>query len=96
MNGSFYGDFNQEFKPRIEMEQSYIENILRLNKGKQATIYTSFNTANEILNNKFDGVIEEAGRDHVILRDLNKNEWYMILMIYVDYVKFYEKINYKK
>ena len=42
-------------------EQSYIENILRL--------------------------------DHIILSDPNSGNWYLLLLIYVDYIKFDENIN---
>ena len=80
----------------LTMEQSYIENILRLNKGRHAIVYASFPDSNEWKDRKFEGIIEQAGRDHVIIRDPSTNEWYMILMIYLDYVKFFDKINYGK
>ena len=43
----------------------------------------------------FTGIIEQAGRDHIILSDPNTGKWYMLLMIYLDYVEFDERINYK-
>ena len=75
-------------------EQSYIENILRLNKGKIVRAYVSFPDATEWRNKIFEGVIQEAGRDHLILSNPNNGEWYLILMIYLNYVTFTERIAY--
>lgn len=85
---------NQNFD--MPMEQSYIENILRLNKGKQATIYVSFPDANEFKDRIFTGIIEESGKDHLILSNNEKNEWYLIPLIYLNYATFNDKINYTK
>ena len=75
-------------------EQSYIENILRLNKGKKVEIYASYPDSSEWRNMVFKGIIEQSGRDHIILSDPNTGEWYLILIIYVNYVKFDEAIAY--
>ena len=79
----------------LPMEQSYIENILRLNKGKKATVYLSFTDSINWRDKIFTGIIEQAGRDHLILSDPETGKWYMLLMIYLDYVEFDGKINYK-
>ena len=78
----------------LKFEQSYIENILRLNKGKKVTIYASFADALEWKDKIFKGIIEESGRDHIIVSDPLTGKWYMVLMIYVNFVEFDEKINY--
>lgn len=111
MNGSFYnnnGMYNGgypnyegnkipvEDSSSLPMEQSYIENILRINKGAEVTVFASFPDAVEWRDREFKGYIEEAGRDHIILRGKETNDWYLILMIYLNYVKFEEKINYVK
>ena len=75
-------------------EMSYIENILRLNKGKLVTVFTSFPDSNEWRDRKFEGVIEEAGRDHLIISTSENGNWYLIPMIYLNYFDFKEKINY--
>ena len=75
-------------------EESYIENILRLNKGKQVEIYTSYPDATEWHDHVFSGIIEQSGRDHIILSDPKTGKWYLVLMIYVNYVKFDERIIY--
>ncbi len=79
----------------MPMEQSYIENILRLNKGKKATAYFSFTDSLTHKDKVFTGIIEQAGRDHLIMSDPETGKWYMLLMIYLDYVEFNERINYQ-
>ena len=78
----------------LPMEQSLIENILRLNKGKQVKAYVSYPDSSAWQNKVYDGIIEEAGRDHLIIRDINSGAWYLIRIIYLNYVEFEEKINY--
>lgn len=80
----------------LPMEQSYIENILRLNKGKKVKAFVSFPDSNEWKDKVFEGIVEQAGRDHLIISDPKNGHWYLILMIYLDYVEFDEKINYKE
>ena len=76
-------------------EQSYIENILRLNKGKLGKFFLSFPDAEE-RDKVFYGVIEQSGRDHIIISDPSTGKWYLLLLIYLNYVEFDEKINYIK
>lgn len=80
----------------IDYEQSYIENILRLNRGKLAKIYTTFPDATEWRDKVFTGIIEAAGRDHIVMSDPSTGKWYLIKMIYFDYAEFDEPINYHK
>jgi len=76
------------------MEMSFIENILRLNRGKVATIYISFPDSEQWRDKSFTGVIEEAGRDHIIISEPKTGTWYLLKLIYVDYISFDEKIEY--
>lgn len=78
----------------MPIEQSYIENILRLNKGKRVNAYVSYPDSNEWRDKVYSGIIEEAGRDHLIVSDPTSGNWYLLRMIYLDYVEFMEKINY--
>lgn len=79
----------------LPLEQSYIENILRLNKGKLVHAFATFE-GNEKWNAKeFTGVIEAAGRDHLILSDPQTGKRYLIPMVHVDYVTFDEEIEYE-
>ena len=93
-------NYIQNIKPILEpgkdylpMEQSYIENILRLNKGSKVSAYTSFPDSNEWRDKVFTGIIEQAGRDHLIISD--ENNWYLIPLIYINYVQFDDKIIYR-
>lgn len=72
-------------------EQSYVENILRLNRGKIATVYMTF-TGNQ--QQVFVGYVVGAGRDHIVLRDVNSSKTYVLLTIYLDYITFDEEIVY--
>ena len=78
---------------QIYNEQSYIENILRLNKGKIATIYMSFE-GSQWGSKIFRGEIVEAGRDHIILHDVQNKINYLLLTIYLSYITFDDTIDY--
>lgn len=78
----------------LPLEQSYIENILRLNKGKLATVYTNFDNGGEGLARSFSGIIEAAGRDHLILSDPQTGMRYLIPMVYFAYATFDEELEY--
>ncbi|MCY7903120.1 spore coat protein GerQ [Bacillus inaquosorum] len=78
----------------LPVEESYIENILRLNRGKTATIYMTFENSKEWGSKIFRGVIEAAGRDHIILSDPKSGTRYLLLTIYLDYITFDEEIAY--
>lgn len=106
MNGSYYKNpsYPSNMRPadtfvnpttsELPMEQSYVENILRFNKGKKIKAYVSYSDSVEWRDKIFSGIIEQAGRDHLIISDPETGKWYLILMIYLDYVEFDEKINY--
>ncbi|MGL4522435.1 MAG: spore coat protein GerQ [Bacilli bacterium] len=78
----------------LPLEVSFVENILRMNKGKIATIYMSFPNSDQWQAKIFKGVIEAAGRDHIIISDPNVGTRYLLLTIYLDYITFDEEINY--
>ncbi|MFJ7736137.1 spore coat protein GerQ [Lysinibacillus sp. NPDC097287] len=77
-------------------EESYIENILRLNRGKPGTFHFSFEHAIEPGKNTkiVRGVVEAAGRDHVILRETKSNHRFLFPMIYFDFAEYDEEMNY--
>ncbi|WP_246943781.1 spore coat protein GerQ [Bacillus pinisoli] len=76
----------------LPLEESYIENILRLNKGKLARVYMTFE---DKVQKKFTGIVEAAGRDHIILSDPQTGMRYLLLMVYLDYVTFDEELAYE-
>ena len=112
MNGSYYqtpvfiNDINRDTENiesnfsnqsnQYNMEQSYIENILRNNIGKKVRVHTSFSDSVEWRDRVFTGIIEHAGRDNLVINDKENGKNYLILMIYLDFVEFDEEITYAK
>ncbi|WP_425589528.1 MULTISPECIES: spore coat protein GerQ [Fictibacillus] len=94
--GAAYGQFPTDIAApgQLPLEQSYIENILRLNKGKVATVYQTFEGSDKWNSKVFRGVIEAAGRDHIILSDPQTGKRYLLLMVFVNYITFDEEIEY--
>ncbi|WP_281889415.1 spore coat protein GerQ [Paenibacillus sp. YYML68] len=78
----------------LPMEQSYIENILRLNLGKLATIYMTYENNSEWNAKVYKGRIEAAGRDHIIISDPQTGMRYLLLMVNLDYITFDEELQY--
>ncbi|WP_088104478.1 spore coat protein GerQ [Halalkalibacter urbisdiaboli] len=78
----------------LPIEQSYIENILRLNRGKIATVYMTFENNEEWNARIFRGRVEEAGRDHLIISNPETGQYYLLLMVNLDYVEFSEPLEY--
>lgn len=76
-------------------EQSFIENILRLNLGKIGTFYATYEGNREWNAKIFKGVLEAAGRDHIIISDPNTGQRIIILMVNFDYATFDEPLNYE-
>lgn len=76
-------------------EQSYIENILRLNLGKVGTFYFTYENNSEWNAKVFRGVLEAAGRDHIIISDPMTGQRIMLLMVNFDYATFDEPLNYQ-
>ena len=76
------------------VEESYIENILRQNRGKLGTFHMTYSDSNEWRDRVYKGVIEAAGVDHIIISDPRDGKRYILLNIYLDWVEFNEEINY--
>lgn len=82
------------FTPGQVVEESYIENILRLNRGKVITVYQTFENNSQWNAKIFRGVLETAGRDHIILSDPQTGKRYLLLMVNTDYITADEELNY--
>lgn len=78
----------------LPLEQSYIENILRLNKGKRATVVMTYERGSSLGTQSYTGIIEAAGRDHIVISEPQSGKRFLLLMIYLDYVEFPEEIAY--
>ncbi|KXH83926.1 spore coat protein GerQ [Sporosarcina sp. HYO08] len=77
-------------------EQSYIENILRLNIGNPGTFHFSFEHAlrSGINTLAVKGVVEAAGRDHAIIKESDTGRTYLFPMIYFDFAEFEGDVEY--
>ncbi|SCB02367.1 Spore coat protein GerQ [Bacillus mycoides] len=78
----------------LPLEQSYIENILRLNKGKPATVVMTYERGSSLGTQSYTGIIEAAGRDHIVISEPKSGKRFLLLMIYLDYVEFPGEITY--
>ena len=95
-NANYQADQNLNTAPigNYANEQSYIENILRLNRGKKVRAYFSFPDSNDWRDKVYEGIIEQAGKDHIIISNPSTGMWNLVLLIYLNYVEFEEPINY--
>lgn len=75
-------------------EESYVENILRMNLGKVATLYMTYENNSEWNAKIFKGVLEAAGRDHIIISDPATGKRYLLLTLNLNYITFDEPLNY--
>ncbi|MEB1809106.1 MAG: spore coat protein GerQ [Bacillaceae bacterium] len=80
--------------PTGRVEESFIENILRFNKGKIGTFYFTYQGNNRWNAMVYQGRVETAGRDHIIISDPASGKRYLLLMANLDWVEFDERINY--
>ncbi|TMV18567.1 spore coat protein GerQ [Paenibacillus thermoaerophilus] len=79
---------------QLPAQESYIENILRLNLGKIGTFYMTYENNREWNAKIFKGRLEAAGRDHIIISDPQTGQRILLLMINFDYATFDEPLNY--
>ncbi|WP_052339948.1 spore coat protein GerQ [Gorillibacterium massiliense] len=80
--------------PTTFSEQSLVENILRLNLGKIATLYMTYENNVEWNAKIFKGKLEAAGRDHIIISDVTTGKRVLLLTLNLDYITFDEELNY--
>ena len=59
-----------------------------------ANISYSYPDSTEWRDKTYEGIIEEAGKDHLIMSDPKTGNWWFLRMIYLNYVIFEERINY--
>lgn len=80
--------------PTPTFEQSYVENILRLNLGKIGTFYMTYENNSQWNAKIFKGIVEAAGRDHIIISDPVTGIRTILLMVNLDYITFDEPLVY--
>ncbi len=97
----YYGGIptpNQQTAPNINTSSNnmnntdFIEDVLKAVEPIQITVYATFNGSKEWLDKRFSGILEAAGRDHIIISDPATGHWTLIPNIYVDYIVFDESI----
>ncbi|MGN1400917.1 MAG: spore coat protein GerQ [Bacillus sp. (in: firmicutes)] len=79
----------------LPVNQAFIENILRLNKGKLATVYMTFENNMEWNSKAFKGLLEAAGRDHLVLADPQTTTRILLPMVHLDYITFEGELDYE-
>ena len=85
----------QQFSEGV-IQESFIENILRFNKGKIGTFYFTYQGNSEWNAMVYQGRVETAGRDHIIISDPSSGKRYLLMMANLDWVEFEERINYPR
>jgi spore germination protein Q len=94
-SGSFVTPTGGNIVTAPAVEESYVENILRLNRGKMGTFYMTYENNREWNAKVFKGVVEAAGRDHIIISDPTTGMRFLLLTLNLDYVTFDEPIAYE-
>lgn len=78
-------DINNQFINNNSL--SFIQ-LLELNMKSKVNIYQSYH--NDQI--KFSGIIEQLGNDYIILSNPSNDNWYLLPIMYIDYIEFEEKI----
>lgn len=94
-SGSFVTPSGGNIVTLPAVEESYVENILRLNRGKLATFHMTYENNSEWNAKVFKGYILAAGRDHILIEEPGTKLRYLLLMLNLDYVTFEGPVNYE-
>ena len=73
--------------------EAYAENLIRKNIGKKAAFYMSFGDSIQWRDSIFEGIIEEAGKDYVLIYNQETNKRFLLWNVYLDYIVFDEQLN---
>lgn len=74
-------------------QRDYAESLFKANIGKRLEVYVSFSDSMEWRDSIFRGILEDAGRDFLLIRDEVNNKRYLLWNVYLDYVVFDEEVN---
>lgn len=77
----------------IPVEQTYVENIFRVNVGKKGTFYYTYSGSKKWNDMSYTGVIEQAGRDHVVIKT-STGQRLVLLYVYLLWAEFDEPLDY--
>jgi len=97
-NGEDINNYNSQdnWFGNNNIEETYIENILKLNRGKKAKIYVTIPGSKDSQDKVFEGIIEQVGKDHIVVSNPTTGIWSLVLLPYLTYISFDESINYNK
>ena len=96
MHGNFYNNEYDDIlnnQNNIITSEKYIDDILKLNKGKKIILHTTIPGSNEWQDKTFEGIIENIGKDHIVMSNPQNGEWYLVPMIYTAFITFLEEVN---
>lgn len=74
-------------------KEEYAENLIRKNIGNKASFYVSFGDSIKWRDSIFTGIIEEAGKDYVVIYNQELNKRFLLWNVYLDYIVFDEQLN---
>ena len=74
-------------------KDEYAENLIRKNIGKKAAFYMSFSDSIQWRDSIFEGIIEDAGKDYVLIYNRDTNKRFLLWNVYLDYIVFDEQLN---
>lgn len=69
-------------------QSDYAETLLKNNVGKNVQAHVSFTDSIEWRDSIFTGILEEAGKDYILIYDQGTNKRYLIWSVYLDYIVF--------
>lgn len=72
---------------RPSTHPEYAENIFLLNIGRHVRVFFSYPDSIEWRDKVFEGTIEDAGRDYLLLKDAN-GEVSLLWLVYINYAIF--------
>lgn len=78
--------------PNGGIYSEYMNDVLQAVEPIKVNVYMTFNGSKEWLDKKFSGILEAAGRDHIIVSDPTTGHWVLLPNIYIDYIEFDESI----
>lgn len=94
-NNILEGSQTPSSSPAPIVEQTYLENILRLNIGKLGTFYFTYTGSDDWRDRAYKGVIEQVGRDHFVISDPKNNKHYLFQFVYFDWAEFDDELKYR-
>lgn len=87
---------NQQVAPQSNVPPSYdinyIEGILKAVGPVKVSVYMTFTGSKDWPDKKFTGILEAAGRDHIMISEPTNGHWILLPNVYIDYIEFEENI----